>query len=74
MQNLAYEALLGEILALETARDSLPPNSEIAALFGFTIARLAELVDAILWSGSSLGKWAPAPPLVHSHPRWRPEL
>jgi hypothetical protein len=51
MKNPACETLFGEILALETARDSMPPNSEIKALFNFAISRLAELVEAILRSG-----------------------
>ena len=45
---ITYEAMMGEISALEAARDSLPRNSHIMALFELAISRLAEQADALL--------------------------
>jgi hypothetical protein len=50
-----YEALLSEILTVQAARDSLPSDTHVGALFELTILRLSDHADA---SGLSMnGHW-----------------
>ena len=44
---ITYEALIGEISAIQAARDSLPRNLHIAALFDLSIDRLAERAESM---------------------------
>ena len=44
---ITYEALLGEISLIQAARDSLPSNVHIGALFDLQIRRLWEQAEAI---------------------------
>jgi hypothetical protein len=44
---ITYDALMGEIAAIESARDSLPRNIHVCALFELAISRLSEQADAI---------------------------
>jgi hypothetical protein len=41
-----YEALLSEILAIQAARNLLPSDSHVEALFELTILRLSEHAEA----------------------------
>ena len=41
-----YEALMGEISAIQSARDSLPNNLHIGALFELVIDRLSQHAEA----------------------------
>lgn len=45
---ITYEAILGEISLLQAARDSLPSNVHIGALFDLQIRRLWEQAEAIV--------------------------
>jgi hypothetical protein len=60
---LLYDALLGEILALSRARDSLPRHSHIEVLFEVAILRLEEQAAAHLQSWKISGQEVAAVPL-----------
>ena len=60
---LLYDALLGEILALKTAKDSLPSHCHIGVLFDVAILRLEEQADAVLRSWKISEQRAAAVPL-----------
>jgi hypothetical protein len=57
-----YQALRREISAVQAARDSLPTDTHIGALFDFTIRRLWEHAEATAvsatdaWEGSIVGR------------------
>jgi hypothetical protein len=57
---LLYDALLGEILALKMARDSLPSYCHIEVLFEVAILRLEEQAAAVLRPSKISGQKAAA--------------
>ena len=61
--NLLYDALLGEILALKTAKGSLPSHCHIEGLFEVAILRLEEQAAAALRSWKISEQKAAAVPL-----------
>ena len=60
---LLYDALLGEILALKTAKDSLPRHCHIEVLFEVSILRFEEQAAALLGAGQISEHKAAAVPL-----------
>jgi hypothetical protein len=55
MTMTTYEALLAEISVVQTARDRLPNDTHVGALFDFTIGRLWEQADANIHSAKVFG-------------------